>query len=102
MSMYKKGRPSRQDPPKTAGKYQYRNKKTGEIEYIGETANLARRMKQHEVSDNSLSRKTHDAEWKVADGRSSSKTRRKHEQDSINKHNPKLNKRQGGGGRKAK
>lgn len=40
-------------------------------------------------------------EYKVADGRSTSKTRRKHEQKKIAQHKPPLNKSKGGEGRKA-
>lgn len=40
-------------------------------------------------------------EYKVADKRSTSKTRRKHEQKKIEQHNPKLNKSKGGEGRPA-
>lgn len=41
-------------------------------------------------------------EYKEADGRATSNTRRKHEQEKIKKHNPKLNKSKGGEGRPAK
>ncbi len=40
-------------------------------------------------------------EWKKADGRSTSNTRREHEQKKIAQHNPPLNKSKGGEGRKA-
>ena len=40
-------------------------------------------------------------EYMVADGRSTSRTRRGHEQRSIAKHNPLLNKSKGGEGRPA-
>lgn len=38
-------------------------------------------------------------EWKQADGRSTSKTRREHEQKKIKQHDPSLNKSKGGEGR---
>ncbi len=41
-------------------------------------------------------------EYKVADGRSTSKTRREHEQEKIKQHDPALNKSRGGEGRPAK
>lgn len=41
-------------------------------------------------------------EYKVADGRSTSKTRREHERQKIKEHNPTLNKSIGGEGRRAK
>lgn len=40
-------------------------------------------------------------EWKEADGRSTSKTRREHEQKKIEQHKPPLNKSVGGEGRLA-
>lgn len=40
-------------------------------------------------------------EWKAADGRSTSNTRRDHEQKKIAQHKPALNKSKGGEGRKA-
>jgi hypothetical protein len=40
-------------------------------------------------------------EYKVADGRSTSNTRRVHEQKKIEQHKPSLNKSKGGEGRKA-
>lgn len=41
-------------------------------------------------------------EYKVADGRATSKTRREHEREKIKQHNPALNKSIGGEGRPAK
>ncbi len=41
-------------------------------------------------------------EYKEADGRATSKTRRKHEQEKIKQHKLKLNKSKGGEGRPAK
>jgi hypothetical protein len=41
-------------------------------------------------------------EYKVADGRSTSNTRREHEKQKIKQHNPPLNKSKGGEGRVAK
>lgn len=40
-------------------------------------------------------------EWKKADGRSTSTTRREHEQQKIKQHQPTLNNSAGGEGRKA-
>lgn len=44
----------------------------------------------------------HTFEWKAADGRSSSNTRRAHEQKKIAQHKPALNQSKGGEGRRAK
>ena len=46
-------------------------------------------------------RGNYQAQYKVADGRSTSNTRRKHEKAKIQQHRPKFNKKAGGGGRKA-
>ena len=43
---YKPGRPRKDDPPAKPGEYRWRNKKTGEIDYVGETNNLKRRKGQ--------------------------------------------------------
>jgi hypothetical protein len=98
--MYRPGRPSRQDPPNNPGEYRWRNKETGIVDYIGETSNLNRRMLQHERSEKPVNRETHNFEWKQADGRFSVDKRREHERDKIDNHNPSLNQRAGGGGRK--
>ena len=97
---YKSGRPSKQAPPEKAGHYQWRDKKTGTIAYVGETGNLQQRKQQHEQSNMPVSSKTHDFEWKQADGRFSVDSRREHEKKKIETFNPPLNERAGGGGRK--
>ena len=102
MGIFRKGRPSRQAPPHKPGLYRFRDRNTGEIDYIGETVNLARRIGEHFRSPKPVSPKTHHAEWQMADGRSTSRTRRAHERAKINQHKPRQNKRDGGGGRRAK
>ena len=99
MGIFKRGRPSRQEPPSRPGLYTIR-RKTGERDYIGETSNLKRRLAQHLISG-AISAVTHYFEWKLADGRSTSKTRREHERRKIDRHDPPSNRRRGGGGRKA-
>ena len=96
---YTRGRPSMQKPPQRPGEYRWRNKKTGEIEYVGETNNLARRKTQHIKSDKQVLEDTHQFEWKKADENSTSVTRREHERQKIEQHKPTLNQRAGGGGR---
>jgi hypothetical protein len=57
MSIYKPGRPNKYDPssgggrkpPQAPGEYRIRDEK-GNIEYIGETSNLNRRMNEHRRS----------------------------------------------------
>lgn len=101
MGIFKPGRPSKQTPPHAPGEYRWRDKESGQIDYVGETSDLSRRKQQHERSSRPVSSQTHDFEWKTADGRSTSRTRRDHERMTIEKHQPPLNQRGGGGGRKA-
>ena len=111
MSTYKPGRPSKYNPstqagnkpPAKAGEYRIRDRE-GNLTYIGETNNLERRMKQHlyngKMSDGQTGGGTF--EWKVADGRSSSASRRVHERKKIEQHSPSMNRSAGGEGRVAK
>ena len=111
MGIYKPGRPTKYNPydksgkkpPAKPGEYRIRDK-DGEITYIGETCDLNRRMNQHikngKLSDPNNSGGTF--EYKVADGRSSSNTRRIHEKEKIKQHNPAMNASKGGEGRIAK
>lgn len=101
MSIFKPGRPSRQKPPEKPRLYRFKNKDTGKIDYIGETSNLKRRIGEHLRSDKPVSTESHHAEWKIADGRSTSRTRRVHERRKIDQHNPFLNRRRGGGGKRS-
>ena len=101
MSIFRRGRPSRKAPPNGPGIYRFICKLTGRVDYIGEAADIARRIAEHLRSSKILSLDTHHVEWQAADGRSTSRTRREQERAKINKHKPRLNKRGGGGGRKA-
>ena len=98
---YKPGRYSRKSPPPEPGAYRWVNIATGLIEYVGETANLERRSREHERSGKQVSSETHHYEWKKANPNSTSDTRRVHERKKIRQHKPTLNQRGGGGGRKA-
>ncbi len=73
MGIFRRGRPSRQAPPHKPGLYRFRDRNTGEIDYIGETVNLAHRIGEHFRSPKPVSPKTHHAEWQMADGRSTSR-----------------------------
>ena len=107
MSIYKPGRPNKYSPttqsgkrpPVRAGEYRIRDR-SGTITYIGETCNLKRRMKEH-MRTGKLSQDS-TLEYKGADGRSSSNTRRQHEQAKIKQHNPTQNRSRGGEGRPAR
>lgn len=108
MGIYKPGRPRTYIPatgkgtipPQKPGIYRIRST-SGEILYIGETCNLHRRMQEHiRAGKISLSRTAPSrVEYKVADGRSTSSSRRAHERMKIAKHNPSLNRSRGGEGR---
>ena len=107
MGIYKPGRPTKykpgnnagSKPPTKPGEYRIRDA-SGEISYVGETNNLSRRTNEH-VKTGMLS-PGNTIEYKIADGRSSSRTRREHEQQKIAQHNPPQNKSKGGEGRIAK
>lgn len=108
MSTYKPGRPTKYNPstgkgvapPRKPGEYRIRDG-SGTIVYIGETNNLARRTSEH-LRSGKLARDGSTIECKVADGRSTSATRRVHEKSKIKQHNPSLNKSRGGEGRLAR
>ena len=102
MGIFDRGRYSRQNPPGGSGLYRFICKLTKEIVYIGETVNLEHRIRIHLQSDKPVSPETHHIEWKKTDGRSTSRTRRIHERKKINQHKPRLNRRGGGGGRRAR
>ena len=110
MSIYKAGRPNKYNPttgvglqpPAKPGEYRIRDA-SGVIVYIGETCDLRRRMNQHIRSGKLTVGVEHSStiEYMIADGRSTSKTRRGHEIHSIKKHHPTLNRSRGGEGRPA-
>ena len=109
MPPYKKGRPFKYrpstkegtKPPHKAGEYRIRDD-DGNIVYIGETNDLARRTNEHIRSGKLPQNSKSTIEFKIADGRSSSHTRRQHEQEKIKQHHPSLNKSRGGEGRPSK
>lgn len=110
MGIYKPGRPSKynpstkegKEPPHKAGEYRIRDS-SNQITYVGETNDLNRRMNEHVHTGKCRTGKNADTfEYKEADRRSTSKTRRTHEQKKIKQHNPPLNKSKGGEGRRAK
>lgn len=106
MSPYRSGRPTKYNPaagtgtlpPSLPGEYRIRNA-AGAILYIGETDNLLRRMKEHIRSGKLAPGCTF--EFQIADGRSTSRTRREHEREKIAQHKPELNRSKGGEGRPA-
>ena len=105
MSIYAPGRPVKYclgvstKPPPKPGEYRIRDD-SGLIVYLGETNNLKRRASEHLRTGKLTNSGSY--EYKVADGRSSSRTRREHERTKIAEHNPSLNRSRGGEGRIAK
>lgn len=107
MGIYKSGRPIKYNPhtkagtapPHKPGEYRIRNS-LNIIDYLGETNDLKRRMNEHILTGKISYGDT--IEYKIADNRSTSKTRRQHEQIKIKQHKPTKNKSKGGEGRIAK
>lgn len=97
MAIYRPGRPTKynpstgigQKPPAKPGEYRMRDS-AGNMTYVGETNNLARRIGEHIRSGKLPTGQGcgSTVEYMVADGRSTSRTRRAHEQQSIEKHHP--------------
>lgn len=106
MGIYKPGRPNKYNPstgfgskpPSSPGEYRLRDS-SGTLCYIGETCNLNRRTTEH-IRSGKLS-EGGTVEYKIADGPSSSATRREHERKKISQHNPTLNRSCSGEGRLA-
>lgn len=108
MSTYKPGRPFKyhpatkkgSKPPPLAGLYRIRSQQ-GRMLYIGETCNLARRIREHirsgKISVDPACPSV--VEFQIADSRSTSRTRRIHERKKIARYKPCLNKSRGGEGR---
>ena len=88
--------------PTKPGAERYVSKKTKKVVYQGETSNLRSRISKQKSDKMPYTRGNYQPQYKVADGRSTSNTRRKHEKAKIQQHRPKFNKKAGGGGRKAK
>jgi hypothetical protein len=99
-NLYKPGRYSAQEPPTKPGEYYWEKKRTGENVYEGTSDNLKRRRGEHERSEKKINRRTHIFKWKQADGRFSTEKRLDHERKRIKQNKPRLNQREGGGGRK--
>lgn len=105
-SPYGRGRPFRFEPltgsgpipPSEPGMYYVRNSEN-EIQYIGETNDLRRRLGEHQRAGRILPGDTLD--YKLARQDSCSKTRRVVETVKIQQHRPPRNRRAGGGGRPA-
>lgn len=110
VSIYSAGRPFKYNPanrnnmppPARAGEYRIKDS-SGNIVYLGESNNLARRTREH-IRQGKLCGdfgRGNILEYKIADGRSTSNTRRIHERQKIKQHYPIYNKSSGGEGRPA-
>ena len=105
MATYKAGRYKTVKPgdkiPAKPGAERYISRKTGKVVYQGESSNLRNRMGAQKRAKAPYTRGNYVPQYKVADGRSTSQTRRRHERRKVQQHKPKFNKRDAGGGRKA-
>jgi len=105
-SPFGRGRPCRFDPdtgdgkppPNAPGLYYIRNEDGGP-QYIGETDDIDRRLKEHK-RDGHI-RPGEKIDYKIAREDSTSEERRAIEAKKIQQHKPPRNQRGGGGGRKA-
>jgi hypothetical protein len=105
MGTYKRGRYTKVRPgekiPNKPGAERWVSKKTGKVVYQGESSNIGNRIAQQKRDKMPYIRGNYEAQYKVADGRSTSNTRRQHEKKKIAEHNPRFNKSSGGEGRRA-
>ena len=75
---------SRGRPPNRPGVYRYKNKKTGAIDYVGDSYDMRERTNVHKRQERPFANpETHTPQWKEMDGRSTSNTRRKVERSQI-------------------
>ena len=107
MSPFSAGRPIKyrpfehkgKTPPKAPGVYRIRTD-SGKVAYVGETADLRKRMTEHMRITGNL-RPGESFEYKVAKSGSDSVSRRQVERQKIAKYKPERNRSCGGEGRKA-
>ncbi len=85
--------------PEAMGIYRIKHRKTGLIEYIGQTNNLKRRAREHE-RDGRYKSIVHTIEYGIASKNTTRDDLLKTEKKHIKKHKPKQNKTIGGNGRR--
>jgi hypothetical protein len=85
--------------PQKPGIYQHINKKTGEVEYAGQTSDLRTRQQQH-AREGKLNTETQKVRFKVARDDATKDDLCKTEVDHIARHNPRGNTYKGGNGRR--
>jgi hypothetical protein len=86
-------------PPALPGKERYTDKKTGEDVYDGTTNNLRDRIARQKRDGMPYTSDRYEASFKVADHRSTDKTRKQDEVKTIARKDGKFNQDKGGGGR---
>lgn len=95
-----RGRPRRGKPNAVPGTYRYVNKRTGKVDYVGQSDNLRRRYQQHLRGDQpAFDPHTHHFDWQ-AQISGGTEERLQKEKDQYLDHKPPMNRRKGGGGRK--
>lgn len=85
--------------PSLPGKERYVSKKTGKSVYDGTTNNLAKRTAKQKADKKPYTKGNYELQFKVADHRSTDKTRKTDEKKVINRKQGKFNQKPGGGGR---
>lgn len=85
--------------PHKPGEYRHINKKTGDIEYIGQTNDLRKRQQEHE-RNGKLDTSTQYVAYKEAKPNATKDDLLKTEKDHIEHHKPTGNKYKGGNGRR--
>lgn len=105
--LYKPGRPSeyrpfgsdnRNTPPKAKGEYRIINSENRNVEYIGVSNDLNRRMHEH-MRSGKLNESNGIFAFKTSDQRASQARINDHEREKIRQHSPEKNLRAGGAGR---
>jgi hypothetical protein len=85
--------------PHDPGIYRHINKKTGEIEYVGQTNDLRKRQQEHE-RNGKLNTQTQYVQYGTAKKDASKDDLLRTEKDHIARHHPKGNTYEGGNGRR--
>ena len=85
--------------PRLPGKERYVSKKTGKSVYDGTTNNLKQRTDKQKKGKKPYTRGNYELQFKVADHRSTDKTRKADEKKVIARKKGRFNQNPGGGGR---
>ena len=89
-------------PPAVPGKERWVDKKTGKSVYDGTTNNLQRRIARQKSDGMPYTSNRYEPLFKVADYRSTDRTRKQDEVKTISRKKGKFNQNKGGGGRMPK